>query len=93
MAASPQTHPLVAGVVLTVNFDADFDRVELTCLVAGAVAYFRLDGVDPVGAAAGVHALPSVVGATVERSVPSGGLTQVRLISTGTPTVHIRAFN
>lgn len=91
MGASPQHVTLVAGVVSTVTFDADFARIEVTNVDGAAAVYFRMDGVDPVAAAEGTYVLPAAIG-RIEVPPGTAGVTVVKLISAGTPKVSVRGI-
>lgn len=90
MAANPQTVTLTAATVATLTFDADFSEVEITNVDGSDVVYIRFDGVAPVAKAAGNFMVPAVEGASSKFKPHTNGNTVVKLISAGTPTVHVR---
>ena len=55
-----------------------------------AAVYFRVGATDPAVAGTGSYVVPAAVGSRVELDVTTAGATQVRLISSGTPSVSIR---
>lgn len=80
---------LTAATVDTVNFDDDRDEVRVTNVSGTAAIYYRLDGTAPVVGAAACFWLPAVAGATRSHKVQSGANTQVKLISSGTPSYSV----
>lgn len=91
MAASPQTATLVANTVKSFTFDRDYPEVEVSIIDNPSITWIRVDGVDPVAAAAGVEVLPAALSYLTTR-VPTSGPTVVKCLSAGTPTVTVRGI-
>lgn len=89
---SPRHATLIAATVATVTFEQDYERIEVTNVTGTAAVYFRVGTVDPVIEATGCHVLPGAIGA-VEVDVHTSGPTVVKLISSGTPKISIRALD
>ena len=92
MAANPQTVTLVAATVATLTFDVDFSEVEVTNVDGADVVYLRFDGVAPVSKAAANYMVPAIEGASAKFKPKTNANTVVKLISAGTPTVHVRGI-
>lgn len=91
MAVSPQTVTLTGGVVATLTFDQDFDRIEVLNVTGTAEVYFRIGvSTDPTVGGDGCQVLPAAICA-LELPVYTSGATIVKLISAGTPKVSVRA--
>lgn len=91
MAASPQHVTLTANTVSTLNFDVDFNWVEITSLDGAAEIYVSLNGqTDPTVGGNGFHVIPAGVVSSSVFPIFTGNVTQVRLISAGTPRVSVR---
>lgn len=95
MAGSPQHATLVAATVTTLTFDStSAGNVEVTNVDGTAPVYFTTDESTPVVAATGTHVVTAGAGAFLQVPLASGdGTTQlVKLISSGTPAVSVRAW-
>lgn len=69
------------------------NSVEVTNVTGTAPVYVRADGVDPVSGADDNFVLAAVVGSSLVLSVSeTEGAVSVKCISTGTPTVSVRAL-
>lgn len=90
MPASPQYLTLTADAVSTVEFDQDYEWVEVLNLTGTADVFFRADGQDPGVAATGSEVVGAAIGAALTVSVPTAGSTTVKLISAGTPKIAVR---
>lgn len=90
MPASPQYLTLTAGAVSTVEFDADYEWVEVLNLTGTADVYFRVDGQNPGVAQTGSEVVGAAIGASLTVPVPTASSTMVKLISAGTPKVAVR---
>jgi hypothetical protein len=91
VAGSPQHATLAAGVVATLVFDKDFDRVEVLNVDGTAEVYFTVDGTTPAVGATGTQVLPAVI-TNLEVEPPSNANTVVKLLSLGTPKVSVRGI-
>ena len=74
---------LVAATVDTVNFSKDCDRVEVINRDGAGELYFTTDSTAPTVGGNNTLMLPAAIGSYVTTAV--GGLSVVRLISSGTP--------
>lgn len=78
---------LTANSVDKVIFDRVGDRVQITNLDGAARIYVTVDGTDPTVAGAKTYELPAAI---CRLTVPvSGGPTEVRLKSSGTPVYSV----
>lgn len=75
---------LVANTVSDVVLDSDFAIVEVVNVDGAAIIYLRTDAVNPTVAGDNTRVLPAVAGASLLVRV-GNGVTDVRLISAGTP--------
>jgi hypothetical protein len=104
MTAGPLHATLVANTVTTFTLDlpdpqgdaASFAtppkaRVGVISLSGTAEVYFTTNGVDPVVGSNGCHVLPAVISALEVNDETPGPTSTVKLISTGTPKVSVRA--
>lgn len=80
---------LVADTVTTVTLDSDAQEVEVLNRDGAAEIYFTVDGADPTVEGDDCQVLPAAIGAVQVRA-PGGGVTDVKLISEGTPTFSVR---
>lgn len=81
---SSPTIAIGASAVDSVTFGDDCDRVEVLNLDPAAVLYFTVDSSTPTaGTAKNTYCVPA--GGALVVSVPTSGLTVVKLFSTGTP--------
>ena len=90
MAVSPQHVTLTAATVATLTFDVDFDLLEFINVDGVAPIYYTMDGTTPTTTPTnGTFVLPGVAGYTVTRRPSTGGVSVVKLISTGIPKVSV----
>jgi hypothetical protein len=80
----------VADEVATVEFDLDYEWVEILNMTGTADVFFRADGEDPGVAAACSEVVGAAIGASLTIAVPTAGNTMVKLISAGTPKIAVR---
>ncbi len=97
MAGSPQHATLVGGVVTTLTFDVDFNRLEFVNVDGADAVYIRTGSTsnpptDPAVAGTGCHVLPAAICA-MELDIYTAGATVVKLISAGTPKVSVRGIS
>lgn len=106
MAVGPLHATLVAATVTTLTLDlvdpvanvASFEtpagpRVEVLNVDGSAAVYFTTDGVTaPTVGGNGCEVLPAAIGSVAARDRTSGNTSVVKLISSGTPTVSVRAL-
>jgi hypothetical protein len=78
---------LVASTVDTVTFSKDCDRVEIVNRDGAAELYFTTDGTSPTVGGNNALVLPAAMGSYVTTAV--GGLSVVKLISSGTPAYSV----
>lgn len=77
---------LAANTEQVVNFDGDFNKVEVGVVGATDLVWFTVDGTAPV-TAGNKHSYPLVPGTnTAQPDVPTQGPTTVRIITAGTAT-------
>jgi hypothetical protein len=103
MAAGPLYATLVGGVVTTLTLDVTDPRqenlstvprkprVEVLNITGTAEVYFTTNGVTPVVGADGTHCLPAAIGAVEVDDETVGPTSVIKLISSGTPKVGVRA--
>jgi hypothetical protein len=97
MATTSHPAALVAATVTTVTLPTNAGRVEVVMKgTTPADTYFTVDGSTPTVSGTGTHYLPGIYGASliVDAEIggkPSGTSTVVKLISSGTPSVAVRA--
>jgi hypothetical protein len=104
MAAGPLYVTLVGSVVSTLTLDLPDPapdnlsfatpkkaRVEALNVTGTAAVYFTTDGTTPVVGANGTHCLPAAIGFVEVNDETSGPTSVIKLISSGTPTVSVRA--
>jgi hypothetical protein len=82
---------LTANTVATVDFTINAVRVEVTSRDGIAEVYFTTDGTAPTVGGDNTHMLTATISA-LEVADERGGNSQVKLISSGTPAVSVRAF-
>lgn len=82
---------LVAATVATVNLAVNASRVEVVNRSGSAEVYFTVNGATPTVGGDDTHVLPAAIG-SVEVPDEIGGDVVVKLISSGTPTVSVRAL-
>lgn len=80
---------LVGSAVTTVTLDADAQEVEVLNRDGVAEIYFTVDGADPTVGGDDCHVLPAAIGA-LQVHAPGGGVTDIKLISSGTPKFSVR---
>jgi hypothetical protein len=87
MAGSPQHATLVAATPTVLTFDQDFPAVTVVNRSATDDVYARIGNTDPAVATTGSYLVP----ARCARRLPvhTSGVTVVRLISSGTPSVEV----
>lgn len=99
--ASPLHDTLVADSVCTITFTGKYPQVAVMIVKnpGSEPVYFRTDGLDPVIGAAGCYVLPAALGempADVVKQIVASpntdAVTQVRLISHGTPQISVRGI-
>lgn len=78
---------LVASTVDTVTFSRDCDRVEIINRDGAAELYFTTDGTTPTALGNNTLMLPAAIGSYTTTAV--GGLSVVKLISSGTPAYSV----
>ncbi len=93
-ADTPRYATLVAGVVTTVTFDVDYEKVELCNLdpVEAAVRVGTTGVADPVAGQTGVETLPAAIGPLL-LDVPTSGPLVVKLLATSAGRVVVRGLN
>lgn len=103
MAAGPLHWTLVANTVKALTFDvADprpdnlsfitpTARVEVLNVDGAAAVYFTTNGTDPAVGGDGCHVLPAAISAVEVNDETAGGTSTVKLISSGTPKISVRA--
>lgn len=106
MAAGPLHATLVASTVTTLTLDlvdpvadlASFEtpagpRVEVLNVDGAAEVYFTTDGTtEPTVGGNGCHVLPAAIGAVEVADRTAGATSVIKLISSGTPKVSVRAL-
>lgn len=83
---------LVASTVSTVNLTTNAGRIEVVNVDGAAAVYFTTDGSDPTVAGDDTHVLPAAVSGVEVDDETAGTTSTVKLISSGTPTVSVRAL-
>jgi hypothetical protein len=104
MAAGPLHATLVANTVTTLTLDLvdprpdnlsfatpKQPRVGVLNLTGTAEVYFTTDGSTPTVGGNACHVLPAVISALEVNDETPGPTSTVKLISTGTPKVSVRA--
>ncbi len=90
--ASVRHATLVAATVSTVNLTTNGSRIEVVNLDGAAAVYFTTDGSTPTVAGNDCHVLPAAISAVEVADETAGTNSVVKLISSGTPTVSVRAL-
>lgn len=104
MTAGPLHATLVANVVTTLSLDLPdppqeylsavprHPRVEVLNLDGAAIVYFTTSGTAPTVGGTGSHVLPAAVCSVEVDDETAGTGSTVKLISSGTPVVSVRAL-
>ena len=90
---SPQTATLVAATVSSITFARDWNVVEVLNVDGADAVYFTIDGTTPTVKGAGMQVLPKAAGAAIQVPVSVDGVTVVKAISAGTPTISARGIS
>lgn len=106
MAAGPLHATLVASTVTTLTLDvADprsdnlsfatqtRPRVGVINLTGTAEVYFTTDGTAPTVGGNGCHVLPATISAVEVDDLTAGPTSVIKLISSGTPKISVRAVS
>ncbi len=83
---------LVAATPTTVNLAYNASRIEVVNLDGAAEVYFTTDKSIPTVGGDNTHVLPAAIGAVEVADEVSGENSVVKLISSGTPKVSVRAL-
>jgi hypothetical protein len=79
---------LVPGIVDTVTFNEDLDRVAILNVSGSAIVYFTADGSTPQVKGAHCYSVLAALGANTVMPRTSGP-TVVKLVSAGSPVVSV----
>ncbi len=90
--ANVRHQTLVAATVATVNLTTNGSRIEVVNRSGTAEIYFTTDGSTPAVGGNDTHVLPAAIGAVEVADDTAGANSVVKLISSGTPAVSVRAF-
>ncbi len=90
--ANVRHQTLVAATVATVNLTTNGSRIEVVNRSGTAEVYFTTDGSTPTVGGNDCHVLPAAIGAVEVADDTAGANSVVKLISSGTPAVSVRAF-
>lgn len=88
---SPKHGTLTAGVVATVDLEADYGQVEILKRDAAGEVFISVDGADPTVGGDGFHILPEGVGALSLHSLTKGS-TIVKMISNAAVRYSVRGL-
>jgi hypothetical protein len=103
MAAGPLHATLVADTVTTLTLDLPNPvgdvrsfaqvkpRVGVINVTGTAEVYFTTDGSTPTVGGSGCHVLPATISALEVDDLTAGSTSVIKLISSGTPKVSVRA--
>lgn len=80
---------LVAATVTTLSLDAGYQSVEVLNRDGAAEVFVTVDGTEPTVEGEDCFALPATIGALEVPAELGGWVTEVKLISSGTPKVTV----